>query len=372
MMSDFRFRNLDQYKIAQQGDEITLAIPLFKTPLGKSTRFCPNEECRPRLFQLGEAPAEQAVAPEADRLTRRKPKTPGITCPYCGTDQTDDEFTYAEDVEAAKELTLWAALNDVRGALGDMVKDFNQNVTASRNPLFSIEMKLEGCASPQPYVWREDLLRELQCDICARPYGVYAIGLFCPDCGARNVHVHFRREVELVMSQVAMARRAEQDGKKELSFRLLGNAHEDVLTALETFLKTIFRFLVKTRLPDQAEVLSEKKAIGNRFQNIERARELFGKIAIDPFAGLTEDQLQCLHLNIEKRHVLGHNLSLADESFSQKIGAETGQTIALVADDVQKFSQIASAIIRRLEEGCPEFQPPRTRPMDNQVGHDGA
>jgi hypothetical protein len=26
----------------------------------------------------------------------------------------------------------------------------------------------------------------MRCDVCQREYGVYAIGLFCPDCGSRS------------------------------------------------------------------------------------------------------------------------------------------------------------------------------------------
>ena len=32
------------------------------------------------------------------------------------------------------------------------------------------------------------------CDHCGRDYGVFAIGLFCPDCGAPNLRLHFARE----------------------------------------------------------------------------------------------------------------------------------------------------------------------------------
>ena len=55
---------------------------------------------------------------------------------------------------------------------------------------------------------------------------------FCPDCGAPNIHLHFAREVVLVREQVELAVSLASD-QRELAYRLMGNAHEDVLTAFE-------------------------------------------------------------------------------------------------------------------------------------------
>jgi hypothetical protein len=86
--------------------------------------------------------------------------------------------------------------------------------------------------------------------------------------GAPSLAVHFRRECELIEQRIELARAAENP---ELSFRLLGNAHEDVVTALETYLKTVYRYLVKKRLVgEDAARLVTAKAVGN---TIERARK---------------------------------------------------------------------------------------------------
>jgi hypothetical protein len=138
-----------------------------------------------------------------------------------------------------------------------MAKDFNRKVGGG---LFGISMEVEGGSSSRPRAWIEDLLRELACDQCGREYGVYAIGLFCPDCGATNLAVHFSREVELIDRQLDLAQDVED---REMSWRLLGNAHEDVLTALETYLKVVYRFVVDRRYQgeDRARVSSGAKVM---------------------------------------------------------------------------------------------------------------
>jgi hypothetical protein len=189
-------------------------------------------------------------------------------------------------------------------------------------------------------------LRDLCCDACGRRYGVFAIGLFCPDCAAPNLLTHFSREVELIVEQISLSEKAREDGKQEFAFRLLGNAHEDVLTSFETYLKTTHRHLA---LAAGVEIAADKT---NRFQNMDRARRAFAEVGVDPFAPLSADDLAFLQLNIEKRHIVGHNLGLIDEHFAEaaQVG-KPGHAVELRADDVSRFSDICRRVIALLDSG---------------------
>ena len=283
------------------------------------------------------------------------PRRPLITCPYCGFDDEQSEFFHPDDIQAALDQVGWAVTQDVMTHLEDIASNFNR--TVGRGGLISMSMKVDSDSPPRPFFYRQDLLRHLQCDCCGRHYGVYAIGLFCPDCGAPNMHVHFLRECELIELQIKLAAGIEEQGG-ELAYRVLGNSHEDVVTALETYLKTAYRFIVMKRLPaEDAAKLCSKNAIGNRFQNIARTRELFAQLAIDPYAHLQADALETLRANLEKRHVLGHNLGLVDAAYAERVQAERiGETVGLVADEIRAFAAIARGTIERLEQQ-PEFQP---------------
>ena len=346
-MSNVRLQRLERRGARRLGDRLELEMSLPKTPSGMEARWCPLEDCAPRLFQLGETTSDAEWNGAETRL-HRTPHTPGTTCPYCGHDSADDdEFIDPRDLEALTTWFKWAAQEDALDAVGNMLRGVGRRlprsgpisiqVTANRRP-----------ARPEPRVWREDLLRQLTCDVCSRRYGVYAIALFCPDCGAPNLAVHYRRDCDLIEQQITLAREASE---AELSFRLLGNAHEDVVTALETYLKTVYRFLVGKQFQvDEAAKLKSAKAIGNAFQNIDRAREKLAKIGIDPFAGLSDDDRDYLRVNIEKRHVLGHNLGLADERYAEVVQeAQPGRTVVLLADEVVRFVEIASRLVLSLE-----------------------
>ena len=101
-MPDFRFKRLEKYKVGGTKDRMELNIPLPKSPSGKVYRWCPNEDCTPRLFLLGDAQRPENL--DVSQL-RRIPGTRGTTCPYCGIDADDDEFSYVGDIEAIQKYT---------------------------------------------------------------------------------------------------------------------------------------------------------------------------------------------------------------------------------------------------------------------------
>jgi hypothetical protein len=345
---DFRFHRLERRRVGGTGHEMTLSVPAPKSPSGKSYQQCPSHACVPRLFQIGEAPEGRAVAEVDLHRSRRQPGPGETVCPYCGHQAGDEAFVSFDDVEAVKRLIFWEAEQDVGDWVHDLARDFNRR--QPRGGLIRMRMEARTPRSSRPLAIREDLLRDLACHICARPYGVYAIALFCPDCGAPNLLLHFRREVELVARQTQLADQAKGGGEPELAYRLLGNAHEDVLTAFETALKTVYRCLVRQRLPEKAEELCSKRAIGNRFQNVDRARVLYADLTIDPFGDLDETDLSLLRRNIEKRHVIGHNLSLADETYTDLTeDAEPGRTVQLLGADILRFAATCEHVVGDLE-----------------------
>lgn len=359
-MTDIRFRRLEPYRIGGAGSRMELSLPLPRSPKGRFQRYCPSADCVPRRFQLSDPPPEQTVAREHQVLLRRQPRRPGVTCPYCGNDSDDQSFTAPEDVEAAKQHIAWAAGQDLQDHLEQFARGFNQRM--GRNSFVKISMDVKRNHQPKPHVWREDLLRGLTCDLCGREYGVYAIALFCPDCGGRNVHVHFQRELELIHKQLGISENASTQGDDELAYRILGNAHEDVLTALETYLKTLFIFLLRRCAPEKREALEKDARRGNPFQQVDRATALYGQLGSDPFRVLSQEDREFMVVHIKKRHVIGHNLGLADEKFLEHVGhGKEGESVRILADDVRKFATLAYRIVvDGIEASEPEFLPVKT------------
>ena len=343
------FPRLEKHRVGGSGHRMELSYPAPRTPSGKVYQYSPNPDAAPRLFLIGDAPDVRQVSDDHRHRIRREPGPGETVCPYSGYVAKDADFVHLDDIEAIKKQVVHEASADLNDYLADFARDFNR----SQRPggFISMKMDFKPAHRPRPLVIREDLMRDLQCDICERTYAVYAIALFCPDCGAPNLALHFRREVALVSEQIAIADAQADGGKPEIAYRLMGNAHEDVLTAFETALKTVYKHLVRRHLPDQAAELCGKRAIGNAFQNIERAQEKFGLVGIDPFAGVGTDDLDLLTLNIQKRHVIGHNLGIADEHYVELTQDEQpGRTVRLIGGEIGRFADICLAVVSTLED----------------------
>ncbi len=347
-MRDFRFRRLERHRTGGTRDQMGLSYSVPRSPSDKIYQFSPNPNAVPRLFLIGDAPSEHQVPSGLQARTRRTPGPGHTICPYTGHMAEDSAFVHFADIEAITKQIQYDAAADMSEWLGDLTKDFNRRQSGSR----FITMKMEH--RPQhrwkPVAIREDLLRDLSCYICECSYAVYAIALYCPDCGAPNLALHFKREIALVHEQLILAAEQDDAGKAEIAFRLMGNAHEDVVTAFETTMKTVYRHLVRRDVPEQAIELCSKQTIGNAFQNIKRGRNKYALLGIDPFAALSEKALEHMVLNIEKRHVIGHNLGIADEHYAALVQTNNpGETVYLIGKDIGRFADNCLTVITELE-----------------------
>lgn len=334
-----KLKRLEKMRGGGTRTKMQLSIPIPATPDGRFYRYSPNIDAHPRHFVMGDRRPDFVPDPHKQARMKYVPGTPGTVCPYSGLRADDSEFIHPDDQKAAIKMVEHAALQDVQDAFSEMLagvakrsKSLRYKPGPNRN-------------RPRPLFRRRDLMRLLVCDCCGRDYGVFAIALFCPDCGAPNLALHFAREVELVDQQVELAETAGQD-RQELAYRLLGNGHEDVLTAFEATLKVVYAHMIQSRPAGSPPV----KAVGNDFQNIGRGRKRFEEFAFDPFAELDAAELSALSLNIQKRHLIGHNLGLVDAKFAEQAQeAKLGETVGLVAADIRTFSATCRRIVDRVD-----------------------
>ncbi len=274
---------------------------------------------------------------------RLEPRSSQTVCPYSGVIGDDQQFTNPDDIKAALATVEHAAVTDIEAELDRVFSGFNQSMSSNR--LINITANVEKKRRPKPRFSRRDLMRELVCEHCSRDYGVYAIALFCPDCGAANLRLHFAREGALVGAQVDLADSL-SGNQEELAYRLLGNAHEDVLTAFEATLKTVYLY----GLTQNQQAAESARPVKNDFQNIGFAQQRFVELSFDPFCALGDHELETLRLNIQKRHVIGHNLGVVDAKFATHAqSAEIGHTVHLVGADIREFAAICQKVIDRLD-----------------------
>jgi hypothetical protein len=127
-------------------------------------------------------------------------------------------------------------------------------------------------------------------------------------------------------------------------------------------MKVAYAYLIQNRPGGSAPV----KAVANDFQNIERARKRYEEFSFDPFAELDAAELSALSLNIQKRHLIGHNLGVVDAKFAERAQeAKLGETVGLVATDIRTFAALCRRVIGRLDDlvADQEFLPVANQPQ---------
>lgn len=337
-----RFRNLGRFRTGGTENRMQLSVPLPRTPDGRVYRYSPNEKALPRHFVMGDVIENFVVSDAARTRMKQSPRSKQTVCPYSGVVADDQDFTHPDDVKAALKMVEHATLADVENAFHDMFRGLERKFSSSK--FLTIKAGPRSAPKPRPRFSRRDLLRELVCDHCGRDYGVFAIGLFCPDCGAPNLRLHFAREVEIVVQQIELA--DAQEDRQELAYRMMGNAHEDVLTAFEATLKAVYLY----GLGQRGAQAPEPKPVRNDFQNVDNGQRRFAELSFDPFSLLTEEERTALRLNIQKRHIIGHNLGIMDEKFADHAAdARIGETVRLVGEDIRQFAALAQRVVANLD-----------------------
>ena len=307
--------------------------------------YSPNPDAVPRLFLIGDAPEGLTVAANRQAHVRLNPGSGNLVCPYSGYAAPEEEFRHPADQEYVRRQAKHDIIADIQDNLRNWARNFN--LRQPKGGFVSMRMKHKRSPNPRPVAIREDLLRNLVCEVCGCVYGVYAIGLFCPACGVPNLQIHFRREVELIQKQIVIAEQQDAVGDVEFGYRLMGNAHEDVLTAFEATLKAVYIHL--TKLSETAGA----QPVGNDFQNLDRARQRFLELGISPFDVVSESDLTLLMDCIQKRHVIGHNLGIADDRYLSLAHTEeshqVGEAVRVLGEDIGGFAEVCLSVVGDLE-----------------------
>ena len=178
-MKRFKFKRLEGHRIGGTGDEFELSYQLARSPSGKLYMYSPNPDAVPRLFLIGDAPEVRSIAANDQARIRLNPGSGEVVCPYSGYVAPQEDFVHPKDKDDTCKRAKHDAIADIQDNLKGWARDFNRR--QPKGGLISMQMKYKKGSNPAPIAIREDLLRNLVCDVCSRSYGVYAIGLFCPD-----------------------------------------------------------------------------------------------------------------------------------------------------------------------------------------------
>jgi len=87
-----------------------------------------------------------------------------------------------------------------------------------------------------------------------------------------------------------------------------------------------------------------------------QGREQFEQFGFDPYGGASSDDVNFMDSMMSERHVVTHNLGVADRKFIERGGhGQPGHSIDIKAEDITRFLDLLERMIVRCETGIPEM-----------------
>ena len=191
----------------------TISIPIPSDERGFTGRECPQSGCE-GYFKI-----ELGTGLKGDDLP--------CHCPYCGHTAGHDQFWTKEQIEYAKSIVLRNVAESLHRGLKKM--EFSHKPKGA----FGIGTSMRVTSRPVPiHHYREKHLEtEVVCIHCTLRYSVYGVFAFCPDCGEHNSIQILDKNLGVVDKMLTLASTVEPD----LAEKLVENAHEDCVSALDGF-----------------------------------------------------------------------------------------------------------------------------------------
>jgi len=288
------------------GSQVTSHLSLPLDADGFFGRECPSRDCL-AYFKLHLD--DYGIARSAQRLT----------CPVCGTTESDEHFHTQEQVSRMHA----GAVELARGALDEVLRDFARKppIRNSRG-MVTFQWKAPGqphVPKPLPTYVERQTIRTFVCPNGGHRAVIYDLLAFCPYCGPdatppRAVFddnlAAMRRLLVVVTELPPEAREAVEaaGGATALAERALGGA----VAALQTLAKHLH---ARAGKPAPS---------GNPWQSLDRLhRQWLDDFGSDLLAALMPEQVRSLRLGLARRHVLEHNGGVVDERYWQETAEGT-------------------------------------------------
>ncbi|MGB8657038.1 MAG: hypothetical protein WCE90_04545 [Candidatus Zixiibacteriota bacterium] len=318
---------IDHFKLPMQADDENM--------IG---RECPNTECQPKYFKMSLTLPEK-ISEKIENFSQID-----VTCPYCGTIDNIQLF-HTENQIAWIESMIF---RDVAITFDDIIKSSLESISPTSKGMFSISIKYKpgNLPSVRHYV-EEKLKRNVVCDDCGYNYAVYGISFLCPLCGKGNLLQHLNRSADTIKVLLEEHERISRERGPEVGRQMVGNALEDVVGLFEGFLKHIYQYEIKRRLPTE-EAVNKIAKIRVNFQRIEGAEGLFSQdLSFALFGECPEEDRAFLQEKFLRRHVLTHNLGLIDAKYIEKaeVYEKQGAELEIIPTDVLKALKIVVRVV---------------------------
>jgi len=326
-MSDKLFREGGPHNIRKIGaNQYSMSVSLPKDEDGRTARECPNEGCSPGYFKVkggtGITDGQKVVY-----------------CPYCRKEAEPSDFTTKEQLRYAKDLVLREAHEGVESMLKSAFGLDSSGKKKLGGGFLSIEMSMKpGSKQSVRRPFEEEVRRDVICPSCGLDQSVYGLATWCSDCGQDIFLTHVASELSVIRSMLGDVERRRELLGIRVAAKDLENCLEDTVSIFEAVLRVLVkRYQRQVGMSDE-EIDAFFKKIGNVFQSVERAQDVFSsKIGMQLFVESSTSEVEKLARIFEKRHPITHNLGVVDKKYIEKArtAEEEGKEVFVTTTDIE-------------------------------------
>lgn len=309
---------------------VLLSISLPTSPDGTAGRKCPS--CR-RFFKV-------------DREVFGHPE---ITCPYCGATNSSNQFLTLDQRRRLRAAASRFGLAEMHRLLSNALGSLPRS---SSRGLIEISIRPGRLELPPLLTYLEqETIRTSVCTRCARNASVYGIAMFCPNCGKRESIAVFEQAVRSAVAVLDATKSLPLEKRRVLEAeggldQLAENVLEDVVTAFEGCCRTRYE-----EVAGPGALASIQSSHGrNVFQRFEEAVTIMeGALGRPLGAGLSPAESAELKVAFATRHVLTHNMGIADARYAASGGVTpTGQRVQVTETMARRSMELVGRIIRAM------------------------
>jgi hypothetical protein len=297
-------------------------------------RRCPAEHCGSEFKVL-------------EDHWREKVPNERAWCPFCGSQESPQEFNTAEQTEHIKRTAHAFIGQALHRGMKESATDFNRR--QPRNSFLSIRLDVRSPAPsrPLPPAAAAVMRTEFSCPSCACRYRVVGSGFFCPACSHCSADQTFDQSIGRVRKCVevfaALAPTLGPDDAAMLSTQLLEGGVSDLVTAFQHLAEVLF-----PRLSGSATVRLRR----NQFQNLGEGSTAWATAGGRAYSAImTTGELAEMERLFQQRHLLEHREGFVDQSYLDRTGDTTysvGARLIVREASIKRLADFVEKLARGL------------------------
>jgi hypothetical protein len=251
-------------------------------------------------------------------------------CPYCGQPHDPGDFLTRDQLNYAKSVALGQIEEELLGSLRDIPR--------TAGPV-SISITVEGDDVPIEHYQERTLETSVTCERCTLEYKIYGVFATCPDCNTHNSQAIIRANLALLRLQLPDADEAR-----------LADILANTVASFDAFGRAATEHELGTKISVQNLDLAEA-----HLQSHGRSLRVH----------TTGEEWEFLTTSFQKRHVLVHNMGVADEPYLARAhdpDAILGRKVRISKSEVERTMDLLERLADNLTRTTPAPAPLPMRP----------